>query len=722
MVDSNEIAPAMANDAHAGPAASAERPIRFGAFELDARTGELRKHGIRIRLREQSLQVLLMLLERRGEVVPREEIRQRLWANDTNVEFDHGINVAVQRLRDALGESAQDPRFIETLARRGYRFLVPTLDAPTPEPEAGVPEPPIPARKPPRPFGPISLPAALGAGVLLGAVAVGLIPRPRPPEPELRFLLAPPAQIPEPAAPQISLSPDGRLLALITAGDHDRKRSLWIRTFRSFDATRLVSDSGFESPMRGYPFWSPDGKFVAYFTEGGLWKIAAAGGPPQKICDAGSGEGGAWSGDGTILFGTAAGPLYQVPPTGGKPTPVTQLDQAAGEMSHTWPQFLPDGRHFLYLVRNKEKSAIYAQGLGTSFRKLIVKSQVRAMYAAPGYLVFPSGNTLAAQLFDPDRLEVRGNPVPIGEVLANRENGRAAFSVSQTGVLAYRAPPQHPHQAISCDRQGNCIPIGEPTRLTNLSLSPDERYLALTTFDNSIGENLWLLQLATGAVSKSPVEPSPYLGKAVWSPDSHHYAVAGGLESRIESAGIDELAARLVFSSSESRRWMDDWSLDGRFLLLHDSSAIFLLTADGKGGIEKLAGIAGLSGLQLSPDGRRVAYATSGPRPQVYVAAFPSFDDRKLVSTDDACQPRWRADGKELFYVSPRDGNLMVLAFGSGAPPQRLFRPGLPLACNWSQYAVSHDGQRIYAYQLKADPERASDINVAINWAEPLRK
>jgi Tol biopolymer transport system component len=176
--------------------------------------------------------------------------------------------------------------------------------------------------------------------------------------------------------------------------------------------------------------------------------------------------------------------------------------------------------------------------------------------------------------------------------------------------------------------------------------------------------------------------------------------------------------ARPLYATGEPELTLDGWSQDGRSFLLHSLAAVLRLPAGGGGESEKLAEIRGITGLQVSPDGRQVAFAMNTPRPEVYVAEFPSFGGRRLVSTDGGCQPQWRGDGKELFYVAA-DGYLMATSSGAA---QRLFRPGLPLACNWSQYAAGKDGRRFYAYRLNTDAERQADLNIALHWAESLAK
>ena len=321
------------------------KTARFGEFEADLVAGELRRGDTRIRLSRQPVELLTALLERPGQVVTREELRARLWRDDTFVDFEHGLNAAVNRLREALGDSAQTPRFVETLPGRGYRFL-PSVELP-PEPEPRIAAPaearpaPVSARR--REWLPWAV--ALAAGAV--AVALWVVGRPGGPSEEpVRFVvtLPPGASLDgSPVGTVIALSPDGRHVAFVAAAA-GRQTRLWLR---SLDALAAQPIEGTDNAVS--PFWSPDGRFLAFFSEGRLRKVAVQGGSPETLCDTEFGTSGTWNAEGTILFSQFTGPkagLWRVSASGGAPERV-RTDAGGIE---SWPMFLPDGRHFLFLT------------------------------------------------------------------------------------------------------------------------------------------------------------------------------------------------------------------------------------------------------------------------------------------------------------------------------------------------------------------------------------
>jgi DNA-binding winged helix-turn-helix (wHTH) protein len=325
--------------------------VRFGPFEVDMQAGVLRRHGRTVKLQDQPFQILALLLARPGEILRREEIKEKLWPPDTFVDFEHSIATAVKKLRMALGDDAESPRYVETVPRHGYRFIG-ALDhhngRENSSPEALEEPPPSAAAKPLRRW-----PWIVAAALLIGALSDRSVSHFRQLVPEdrvFRFQITPPegGQFVVGGASNIggiSLSPDGRTAAYVASANG--KTGLWVRPL---DGTTQRLVAGTE--RAGSPFWSPDGKSLAFFTATSkLQRVDLAGGTPSAICDGVSLLGGAWSADGRILFGSLVSGLFQVPASGGTPAPLTRLDASRGEFSHRWPQPLPDGR-FLFLVQS----------------------------------------------------------------------------------------------------------------------------------------------------------------------------------------------------------------------------------------------------------------------------------------------------------------------------------------------------------------------------------
>ena len=321
-------------------APSPERLIRFDTFEVDVRTGELRKQGVRVRLAEQPFSVLALLLAQAGEVVTLDELQQKLWPRDTFVDFDRGLNKAINRLRDALGDSADAPRFIETLPKRGYRFIGSTVPS---SPTTGDPAKPRPARK--RPWLPLAGAFALAlATILLTWRWTTERAPPASAEPLIRSSLLPPKDrvfVPY----SMALSRDGSHLAFV-AEAADGSRSLWIRAMATTTATPIAGTDG-----ASFPFWSPEARQIGFFADRKLKVAEVVGGAIRIVADARRPSGGAWNRDDVIVFAPDVnGALYRVSAAGGTPSAVTGVPESDDFYGHRWPVFLPDSNHFLYVA------------------------------------------------------------------------------------------------------------------------------------------------------------------------------------------------------------------------------------------------------------------------------------------------------------------------------------------------------------------------------------
>ena len=544
-----------------------------------------------------------------------------------------------------------------------------------------------------------------------------------------------------PSADSVSmaLSPDGRQIAFVAAGAGGPQ--LWVRRFDQAIATALA---GTESAA--YPFWAPDGRAIGFFADGKIKRIDLSGGAPQALGDAPAGRGGAWSADGVIIFApNSTSGLLRIRDTGGPPVEVTTLQ--TGDTSHRWPQFLPDGRRFLFRVAlgRLETRGTYVGSLEGGPTTRVVQDDTAAVFAPPDRLLVVRQGVLMALDFDPVRAAVSGDPVAVAQnVGADTTIERGAFTVSATGVLAHRPGGGQRRQLLWMDRAGQTLgAVGSPdnSAVVNPALAPDGQRVAL---QRSVQGNadIWLMD-ARGVLSRltfdSSVDATP-----VWSPAGRRLVFRSGrngvfdLFEKMASGAADEQPL-LVTSESKSPQ---DWSPDGRTLLYTVASTktgvdLWALPLDGdKKPFPILQSAFNEMAAQFSPDGHWIAYESnqSGPT-EIFVRSFPDTRGQWQVSTAGGTQPRWRADGKELFYVSG-DGHLMAAPLATAADGQAI-TPGAPVAlfavrlatgtsvttATYSgrpQYAVSRDGRFLVNGAL--DAEATPPIAIVLNWDAPFRK
>jgi serine/threonine protein kinase/Tol biopolymer transport system component len=558
----------------------------------------------------------------------------------------------------------------------------------------------------------------------------------------IRFVVSAPENATfTPSSAFMAVSPDGHALAFV-ASSPDGKIGLWIRSLDSLVAHQLATIAG------GQPFWSPNGRFLGFFADGKLKKIDLAGGVPQTLADSQEPR-GAWNRDDVILFKPHSdGGLYRILASGGPATLVTSPDRSLGETAHDWPQFLPDGRHFLYLARSTQPehdSVAYAASLDSKDRIRLFRTDSQVVYAPPGLLVHMLGNTLVAQPFDASTLRVTGEPIPIAEQVERnpaRGSRRGAFSVSQTGVLAYR--PTRDTELVWFDRRGRRLEKIAPSgHYSNPALSPDQRRVAVARVDPETGiRNIWLIELARSVVSRFTVNASAE-DMPLWSEDGSRilfksYRGAGWDFYQKASSGTG--AEETVLTGLELTATPLAWSQGGRFLVYSAHSDpnfplrpnLWLLPwlGDRKPFPYLQTRFDEPQG-QPSPDGRWMAYVSdeSGSN-EVYVRPFPSGEGKWQISVKGGLEPSWRGDGKELFYLGANQDLMAVAVKASPAleagEPTRLFETAMSsgfinLAYTRSQYVVAADGQRFLINQ-GAGPVPTSPVTVVVNWTAALNK
>jgi len=542
----------------------------------------------------------------------------------------------------------------------------------------------------------------------------------------------------------LAVSPDGTRL-VFTANPSGAQPALWIRRLDGSSAERLAGTDNAD-----FPFWSPDGRFVAFFSDGKLKRVDLSGGAVLAICDAPRGAGGTWNRDGTIVFAPepTAG-LSRVSAAGGLVTPLTKPDASRGESCHRYPSFLPDGRHFLYLAANLSSptsnpaNAIHVGSLDGKDDKAVVHAASAARYAS-GRLLYVKELTLVAQEFDLSRLEAKGEPTAISQRLGTYGwSFYCPFSASETGVIV--AAPQFlmPSRLLWFDRSGREIgQVGEQGLISNPRLSRDGRRVAADVRDAARDTSEVRIYAASGGPGMKFAFSNGHDESPVWAPDGSRITFTSDRVAKNSQPGVwikplDGGKEEPLLPDSGDFRQPEDWSADGRFVALYfipekgnRTEQIWIMDVAGKKVVPFAADGATQFASRFSPDGRWLAYASDeSGRVEVYVRAFPGPGGNPgpggkwQVSLEGGCFPTWRRDGKELFYVT-LDNKLVSVPISGGATfqagqPVTLF-PVHPVGLR-TVYDVSADGQRFLVDSLPGD-QASPPLEVVVNWTSLLSK
>jgi serine/threonine protein kinase len=571
---------------------------------------------------------------------------------------------------------------------------------------------------------------ALASAAALGALAI-MRPTASPELTPMQTSLNPPPDVAWNAWWPISISPDGRHVVFVARAAGQEPR-LWVRSFDPSDSDARP----LEGTERGnLPFWSADSRNIGFFVPGHLKRVPLKGGTVQTVTALGEGVGGTWNRDNAILFADALVGLFRVPAAGGKPVQLTKEPAF-------WPIFLPDGDRYLYCLRPDDRQSgqgpfeLYAASLGSPERHRVTRVGSNVALAPPGYLLFQRQRTLVAQPFDSERMQTRGDPQLIASDVGFTGYGfTGAFSVSATGVLVYRTDPPGDRELAWLDRSGTRLSVlGPRGRYSEPALSPDDKTVAYSREDEPTRTvDIYLVNLARPAPSKF-TSGSGRNRAPVWSPEGTRIVFQSnrptdpGLYVKAVDTGKEQPLLRVDRGGMTPR----DWSRNG-FILAERrqrSAGIFKVPSSGDAGPTQFLDddlLGEYTPTFSPPDGRWVAYASDDTgRQEVYVRRFDGSGRPVSISGGTGgSEPRWRADGKELFYLT--DTSMMavdIIRTGEtleAGTPRQLFSVSVVTNPNETRYAVKSDGQRFLVVQ----PVGGNDplpLTVVQNWAGRLKR
>jgi serine/threonine protein kinase len=585
----------------------------------------------------------------------------------------------------------------------------------------------------------VALLSALCAALAVAALAFLFRPKPVPAE-RLEFFIPIQQEM-----THLALSPDGHMLAFVSPDEASGANMVSVQRIGSSAVTLLPGTEG-----ASYPFWSPDDAFVAFFADDKLKKVALSGGAPQPLATATSGRGGSWSHTGVIVFSPqAAGWLWKVNADGSGLAPVTNKSfDPSRNVSHRWPVFLPDGENFLFTMltfsSNDDTRGVYLDSLKADPKQLVV-SRSNLGYAN-GYLFYLDDKTsLRATPFDLAKRAVGSDSQVIADQVGYQPSiSWGTFSVSENGTIVYNATLGATLSVLTWyDRAGKELGhVGDIGVVSNPTLSPDGSRVAIDIADAKANDvNIWLGDLNRGTNSRFTFDTTEDVG-GVWSRDGSMIAYRS-LQAKDTNLFLKQAQGlqppRLIFSVSANGHPTDDlipnsWSPDDKLLLA---------TLQAAAGGSQLALIQPSSGKmtpflntqssesngQISPDGKWVAYASNESGDwEVYVTTFPTATGKWQVSRGGGTEPRWRGDGKEIFYIGPKSMLTAVTvdtrdSFSSGNPTP-LFRTQIRAQVSSTDqfsYDVTKDGQR-FLINKYAKPAQVAPLHIILNATAGLAK
>ena len=577
---------------------------------------------------------------------------------------------------------------------------------------------------------------AARALVLVGAGAPRWVARRPVPTVRMRFALAVPDEM---SISHMALSRDGSMLVFVSPDENSALPMLFVQRVGAANVTPLPGTLG-----ASYPFWSPDGAYVGFFANGKLQKMAISGGTPQVLAPALSARGGSWSGKGVIIYSPdAQSPLQRVNADGTGMAPATQGIKTAQDDSHRWPQFLPDGDHFLFWAGNfanlkhDRSSGIYLSSLEGKERRLVALGHSSFGFDAHNLYYADEQRQLVSVPFDASRGAVSGSTTVLANVVGFAPSTYwSAFTVAQNGTLIYNDSVGAAESVLTwMDRSGKELSrIGNPAIMANPTLSPDGRRVAIDVSDEKANNvDLWFESTSGAGNSRFTFNPSETV-VGVWSRDgstvAYRMADAGGTSLCLKPAtGLERERARFTIPISMMVDLVpNSWSLDDKQLLFTSQTSLGshleLLPVAGGEPTRFLTSQGTETNAQISPDGKWVAYASDDSGNwEVYVTSFPAAAGKWQVSRGGGTEPRWRGDGREIFYIGP-SGMLTAVtanaesAFVTGTPvPLFQIRGRAPISStDVFTYDVARDGKRFLVNRY-VKPEHVEPLSILLQAA-----
>jgi Tol biopolymer transport system component/DNA-binding winged helix-turn-helix (wHTH) protein len=716
-------------------------PFQLGAWWVDPSTGQITRGSDVRRARPLVADLLLYLVARAGEVVTKNELVAGPWGGAAIA--DSAITSTIAELRELLDDQPKAPQYIETLPKRGYR-LIATVGVPEPAASAAPDaEPEVSPADPPTTVTPVaatvarprwsrhSWALAFGLGVAFAiAVAVSIASRggpagttAKPGAMRLTVDLPQGMHLAPESVLRLALTRDGSRIAFVARTD--ASLALYTRTLDQFEAHRVTGADDARAP-----FFSPDGSRLGFFAHNELRTVPVAGGTSTLLCSARASLGASWAPDEVIVFSGEHGHgLFEVSARGGEPRPLTVPNRDRAELSHRWPQVLPDGDHVLYTTIKQGRTDLMVVSRRTREQTLVVENAYGGVVVPPDRLLFERDRRAMAASIDPDRFVLTGEPRVVLEdyTPAGPGFGSPGFAAASNGAIVYVPidPHEHERELVWVDRTGEAAPVGTPARYyMHPRVSADGRQILswLRTGD----PDLWLIDVASRALTR--ITTGVHARRAAWSPDGLRVIFdAEGPDNPVTlyEADIRGGGARRLRADQNSQ-YAGAWRPDGRaiaFLDLRITTGFDIVTMSAEPdapAVPVMRTPANESAPAFSPDGRWLAFVSDATgREEVYLLPYPTGGVPVQISKGGGREPLWSRRGDELFL---RHGLQMLAVRVNGADRPRLSEPVVLFSGDFDQrpawipsYDVAPDG-RFLMVRGTAPPTADTRIAVLLRW------